>query len=177
MSSNDLVVASTVDVAIFRASRLRAFLMMFGVAGAAWFLIGAACMVLIGGVGLRPTAGDLVPLVLSTTGYATTVAALFVLVTWRRLPWVRVSAAELALSATGRDVVVLPWSDVESVALRRYGPLTQLVVTPAAGRAAPAADPGRTAGGRGVVIVDVAALHPAPATLLAEIRRAATARS
>ena len=176
MSSNDLVVASTVDVATFRASRLRAFLMMFNVAGAAWFLVRAACMLLIGGVGLRPTAGDLVALVTGTMGYATTVATLFVLVTWRRLPWVRVSAGGLALSATGRDVVVLPWSDVESVGLRRYGPLTQLVVTPTAGRAAPAA-PDRTARRGGVVVVDVATLHPSPATLLAEIRGAATARS
>jgi hypothetical protein len=123
-------------------------------------------MVLIGGVGVRPTSADLLSLVVTTLGYATSVGAAFVLVTWRRRPWVRVSTAGLELSATGRGVVLVPWSQVDAVALHGYGPSTRLVVTPTEDFA--------TTTGTTAVVVDVATVRPSAATLLSEIDHAAT---
>lgn len=180
---------SVPEAVTFQPSRRRVFLTVCCLVGGAWLVVQLTVMLLVGGVGLGPTSSDVGWLLTGTVGLAVPVAGAFVALTRGRLPWVRTSAAGLELSVAGRDMVHLPWSRVESVALRRFGPFTELVVTPT-GDCAGEPDcpgepgcpgepdcPGAADMAPAAYVVDVAMLRPAPAALLAEIRRAATARS
>jgi hypothetical protein len=98
-------------------------------------------------------------------------------VAWNRLGWLHSSVHGIEFAATGRRAVSLPWSAVASVALRRAGPFTELVVVPSTTAAATVlAGSGRRPrtrrrGNELAYLVDVGLMSPGPATLLIELHR------
>jgi hypothetical protein len=96
----------------------------------------------------------------------------------RRQPgWVRSSAAGLELAASGRVPVFLPWQQVRSVAFRRRGPYTELVITPVDVTAAGyARGPGRAPrtrrrNGEQTFVVEAGLMTPGPAAMADELNR------
>ena len=104
-------------------------------------------------------------------------AAVILLLAWRRLGWLHSSMHGLDFAATGRKPVHLPWAGVAAVALRHRGPFTELVVTPVAedfatvGAAAARRPRMRRRGGEVSYLVDVGLMSPGPEVLLAELHR------
>lgn len=150
---------------------------MAGVAALSWVVINtcAAIIALLAGRGAaRP---QLLPLLVSAAVYAVVFGGVFLLVIRRHSAWVTVSDRGLELAGTGRDPVWLPWSCVEAVSLRWWGPFTELVVTPTDLEAAAVSRRGwskpRTVVRRGdrSFLVDTGLMQPGPAALLAEIHR------
>jgi hypothetical protein len=96
------------------------------------------------------------------------------LAAWRRLGWLHSSVHGLEFAATGRQAVRIPWSEVASVALRRRGVFTELVVTPAGpDRVTVVPGPGRRRPRMSgdAYVVDVGLMSPGPDVLLAELHR------
>jgi hypothetical protein len=150
---------------------------MAWIAALAWFVTRGTVLLLAAGIGVPPTTGDAVSLVLTSLAYAVIVAGVAGLVLWRRVSWVRTSAGGLECADLGRNPVFLSWSAIESVALQRVGPFTELVVTPTASATQVVASPAdrpprwRRRAVRPAFVIDAGTLRPAPAALLAEITR------
>ena len=150
---------------------------MAGVAALSWVVINS-CAEIIGLLAGRGAARpELMPLLVSAAVYAVVFGGVFLLVVRRHPAWVTVSDQGLELAGTGRDPVSLPWSSVEAVSLRWWGPFTELVVTPTDLDAAAVSRHGwskpRTVvrSGDRSFLVDTGLMQPGPAALLAEIHR------
>ncbi|MEV4642600.1 hypothetical protein AB0J80_35175 [Actinoplanes sp. NPDC049548] len=146
--------------------------------------LGCALIVLLVvlGLGIRPTASDLVTAVEALLIVPVVAAGLIVLVAWNRFGWLKSSVRGLEFGATGRRGVHVPWSAVASVGLRRWGPFTELVITPSATSAVtelpgPGRRPRMLRRDSGpAFVVDVGLMSPGPDVLLAELHRRIPAR-
>jgi hypothetical protein len=133
-------------------------------------------------IGVRPTASGLVTALEVLLIVPVVAAGLIVLVAWNRFGWLKSSMKGLEFGATGRRGVHLPWEAVASVALRRWGPFTELVITPAAMSAVTELPgPGRRPrvlrrDSGPAFVVDVGLMSPGPDVLLAELHRRIPAR-
>lgn len=128
-------------------------------------------------LGVRHSAADFVVIAESLLVTPVVAAGVVILVAWRRLGWLKSSMHGLEFAATGRRGVHLPWSAVASVGLRRWGPFTELVVTPTSmTEVTELPEPGRRprtvrrdAGP--AFVIDVGLMSPGPNVLLAELHR------
>jgi hypothetical protein len=165
------------DATTFFQPRGLVFVTMLWVIALAWLACRALSVLVLLAFGTRPTAGDIVTIAESLLVVPAVAASVIILVAWRRLGWLKSSVRGLDFAATGRRGVHLPWPAVASVGLRRWGPFTELVVTPA-DMAAVTALPGpgraprvlRRAAGS-AFLIDVGLMSPGPRTLLAELHR------
>lgn len=132
--------------------------------------------------GVRPTAAGLVTVLEALLIGPVVAAAVIVLVAWNRFGWLKSSMQGLEFGATGRRGVHVPWPAVASVALRRWGPFTELVITPTAMNAVTELPgPGRRPrvlrrDSGPAFVVDVGLMSPGPDVLLAELHRRIPAR-
>jgi hypothetical protein len=173
----DQVLGPADDTVTFFQPRAMVYVTMLWVIAAVW----AVCLgldVLIGlAAGSPPTAGDLVTIMELALIVPVVLAALILLVAWRRLGWLHSSMHGLDFAATGRKSVHLPWAGVATVSLRNRGPFRELVVTPVAEDFATVGQgPGRRPrmrrrGGEVAYLVDVGLMSPGPEVLLAELHR------
>lgn len=161
------------DATTFFQPRGMVFVTMLWVIAAGW----AVCMALFLGVrallGGAPTAADIVWIAESLLIVPVVLASLVLLLAWNRLGWLKSSVLGLEFGATGRRGVHLPWRAVASVGLRRWGPFTELVITPTTlDEVRELAGPGRRPrlAGR-AFLLDVGLMSPGPGTLLAELHR------
>ncbi|BCJ56431.1 hypothetical protein Asp14428_79060 [Actinoplanes sp. NBRC 14428] len=133
-------------------------------------------------LGVRPTAGDLVRAVEALLIVPVAGAGLIVLAAWNRFGWLKSSIRGLEFGATGRRGVHLPWSAVAAVGLRRWGPFTELVITPSTMTAVtelpgPGRRPRLLRRDSGpAFLLDVGLMSPGPDVLLAELHRRIPAR-
>jgi hypothetical protein len=161
----------------FRITRRRMFVTMVGVAALSWVVINTFAGIIELLAGRGAAVPELMPLLVSAAVYAVVFGGIFLLVVRRHPAWVTVSDRGLELAGTGRDPVSLPWSAVEAVSLRWWGPFTELVVTPTDMEAATVSRHGwskpRTVVREGdrSFLVDSGLMQPGPAALLAEIHR------
>jgi len=114
------------DAVLFRSSPARTFVMLFVTLLVTCLVSAPLVSVFVGHLGDSR---------LSTSVQAVVIAALaaggYVLSSRAALAtWVRISAGGLELAAQGSDPVLLAWSDVRSVVIRRTGMRTVLDVTP-----------------------------------------------
>jgi hypothetical protein len=171
------VLGPTDDTVTFIQPRGMVFVTMLWVIAAAWAVCRGLFLLILLAFGIRPTADDITTVAESLLLVPAVGACVVILVAWNRLGWLHSSVHGIEFAATGRRAVSLPWSAVASVGLRHAGPFTELVVIPAAGRAATILPgPGRRPRmrRRGVEIaylVDVGLMSPGPRTLLAELHR------
>jgi hypothetical protein len=165
------------DATTFFQPRAEVFVTMLWVCAAVWFVcrgLSVAVGVLLGDI---PTIDDLIGIAESLLIVPVVVASLVMLVAWNRFGWMKSSVYGLEFAATGRRGVHLRWSAVASVGLRRWGPFTELVLTPT-DMAEVTELPGRGRRPRilrrasgPAFLIDVGLMSPGPATLLAELHR------
>jgi hypothetical protein len=120
------VLAPAEDAVLFRSSPVRTFTAMVAVVVVAYLAVSPLVNLLLGEAGdpwwTAPVQAAVVGLV---------VASAFALSARSSITtWVRVSAAGLELAAQGSDPVLLTWTDIRSVVVRRAGMRTVLDVTP-----------------------------------------------
>jgi hypothetical protein len=165
------------DATTFIQPRGEVFVTMLWVCAAVWFLcrgVSVLVQVLLGDV---PTIGELVVVAESLLIVPVVTASLVMLLAWNRLGWLKSSVYGLEFAATGRRGVHLRWASVASVGLRRWGPFTELVVTPTSmadvtelsGRGRRPRVLRRESGS--AFLIDVGMMSPGPETLLAELHR------
>jgi len=150
---------------------------MLWVIAPAWLICRGLAMLCLLALGIRPAVSDLASIAESLLVVPVVAASVVILVVWRRLGWLKSSMRGLEFAATGRRGVHVPWSAIASVGLRRRGPFTELVVTPA-DMASVTELPGpgrrprvlRRATGP-AFLIDVGLMSPGPETLLAELHR------
>ncbi|MEV4345675.1 hypothetical protein AB0J83_14485 [Actinoplanes sp. NPDC049596] len=177
MAHIDEVLGPDDDTLTFFQPRANVYVTMLWVVAAVWVTTLALFAALRAALGDTPTAGDLVRYVELALIVPVVVSALIMLLAWRRLGWLHTSMRGLDFAATGRRPVHLPWSGVDTVALRYRGPFTELIVTPVDGEfAQELAGPGRAPrtrrrNGRTAYLVDVGLMSPGPEVLLAELHR------
>jgi hypothetical protein len=173
----DQVLGPADDTVTFFQPRALVYVTMLWVVAAVW----AACLVLFVllrlALGDPPVAGDIGPYAELALIVPVIVAALVLLVAWRRLGWLHSSVHGLDFAATGRKPVHIPWSGVAAVGLRHRGPFTELVVTPIEADFATVLEGlgrrprTRRRGGEIAYLVDVGLMSPGPDVLLAELHR------
>lgn len=165
------------DATTFFQPRGQVFVTMLWLSAAVWFLcrgLSVLVQVLLGG---RPAIGDLVTIAESLLIVPVVTASVIMLLVWNRLGWMKSSVYGLEFAATGRRGVHLRWASIAAVGLRRWGPFTELVVTPTDPAAAtelpgPGRRPRMLRRRSGpVFLIDVGLMSPGPATLLAELHR------
>lgn len=165
------------DATTFFQPRGQVFVTMLWVCAAVWFLCRGLSVLVQVLLGDPPAIGDLVPVAESLLIVPVVAASLVMLAAWNRLGWMKSSVYGLEFAATGRRGVHLRWASVASVGLRRWGPFTELVVTPT-DMAAVTELPGpgrrprvlrRESGS--AFLIDVGLMSPGPETLLAELHR------
>ncbi|GAA4610075.1 hypothetical protein BJY16_007658 [Actinoplanes octamycinicus] len=171
MAIVDLIRVPAGDAVTFRLRRSRLWLRMVLI------FVPMFLLVRLTTIGLSLDAwdfpGTVIWVLLTAIGGATGT----VLGAGRNLGWIRASAVGLEFAATRREPVFLPWSAVQSVALRFTGPLTELLVTPTNLNAATVAAVSawsprvRRRSGAAAFIVDVGLMRPGPSALLAELNR------
>ncbi|MFI7540594.1 hypothetical protein [Actinoplanes sp. NPDC049599] len=165
------------DATTFFQPRAEVFVTMLWVCAAVWLLCRGLSVLIQVLLGDPFTVGDLVAVAESLLIVPVVTASVVLLIAWRRLGWMKSSVHGLEFAATGRRGVHLRWSSIASVGLRRWGPFTELVVTPT-DMAAVTELPGpgrrprvlRRESGSAFVI-DVGMMSPGPETLLAELHR------
>lgn len=161
------------DATIFFQPRGMVFVTVLWVTAIAWAVVRGLWLLVAFLMGVRPEASDIVPIVESLIVVPMVVAGVAILLAWRRLGWLHSSVHGVDFAATGRRGVHIPWSAVASVALRRRGVFTELVVTPTspdAVRELPG--PGRRPRRAGdAYVVDIGLMSPGPDTVLAELHR------
>ena len=142
------------------------------------FLVARGLSLLVSlALGMRPSPADLVTIAESLLIVPVVTAGIVILVAWNRLGWLKSSMRGLEFAATGRRGVHLPWSAVASVGLRRWGPFTELVVTPASTTQVtelpgPGRRPRTVRRDAGIAyVIDVGLMSPGPDVLLAELHR------
>jgi hypothetical protein len=173
----DQVLGPADDTVTFFQPRAMVYVTMLWVVAAVW----AACLVLFVlvrvALGDPPAAGDIGTYFELALIVPVVVAALVLLVAWRRFGWLHSSLHGLDFAATGRRTVHIPWSGVAAVGLRHRGPFTELVVTPIEADFATVLDGTgrrprtRRRGGEIAYLVDVGLMSPGPDVLLAELHR------
>jgi len=165
------------DATTFFQPRGLVFVTMLWVIALAWLLCRGLAILFLLTLGVRPAASDLAGIAESLLVVPVVAASAVILIVWRRLGWLKSSMRGLEFAATGRRGVHVPWSAIASVGLRRWGPFTELVVTPT-DQAAVTELPGpgrrprvlRRATGP-AFLIDVGLMSPGPETLLAELHR------
>jgi hypothetical protein len=165
------------DATTFFQPRGMVFVTMLWVIAAVWLLCLGLFMALRTLLGLPPHPGDIVWIVESLLIVPVALSALILLTTWNRLGWLKSSVLGIDFGATGRRGVHLAWPAVASVGLRRWGPFTELVITPTSPDAVKnLPGPGRRPRllrrpGNPAYLLDVGLMSPGPETLLAELHR------
>ncbi|GGQ63384.1 hypothetical protein [Couchioplanes azureus] len=165
------------DATTFFQPRAMVFVTMLWVIALGWLACGVLVLLGAYALGARPAVGDLVLALESVLIGPPVVAGTILLLAWRRLGWLKSSVRGLEFGATGRRGVHLPWRAVASVGLRRWGPFTELVITPTSLRdVTELPGPGRRPrmlrrDGGPAFVVDVGLMSPGPQTLLAELHR------
>ncbi|MGX6603776.1 hypothetical protein ACWKSP_16765 [Micromonosporaceae bacterium Da 78-11] len=166
----------------FFQPRAMVYVTMLWVIAAVWVVCLALFVLLRLALGDAPSADDAVTYIECALIVPAVLAALVLLVAWRRFGWLHSSLHGLDFAATGRKPVHLPWAGIATVALRHKGPFTELVVTPIDDDFAVIGDgPGRRPrtinrrtgrhGGDTAYLVDVGLMSPGPEVLLAELHR------
>ena len=114
------------DAVLFRSSPLRTFAAVFAILIVSYVSVSPLVALIVAGGGTSWSSTALQAVVIGAVAagaYAySSRAALDT--------WVRVSAAGLELAAQGSDPILLAWSDIDSVVVRRVGLRTVLDVTP-----------------------------------------------
>ncbi|GAA2602000.1 hypothetical protein GCM10010435_96640 [Winogradskya consettensis] len=165
------------DATTFFQPRGMVFVTMLWVIALVWLLCRGLYVLLLLALGIRPTAADIVTIAESLLVVPVVAAGLIVLVAWNRFGWLKSSMKGLEFGATGRRGVHLPWSAIASVGLRRWGPFTELVITPTTMTAVtelpgPGRRPRTLRRESGpAFLLDVGLMSPGPTTLLAELHR------
>ncbi len=173
----DQVLGPSDDTASFIQPRATFYVTVLWVVAAVWAAMLAFYLVFSVVFGARPDAGDIVVYAEIALIVPVIVAAVVLLVFYRRLGWLHTSVHGIDFAATGRKAVHLPWSGIASVGLHGWGPFTELVVTPiGADYAQVIAGPGfaprtRRRGEERSYVVDVGLMSPGPDVLLAELHR------
>jgi hypothetical protein len=165
------------DATTFFQPRGLVFVTMLWVIALVWLPCRALAVLVLLAFGTRPAADDLVAIAESLLVVPVVAASVLILVVWRRLGWLKCATHGLEFAATGRRGVHLPWAAIASVGLRRWGPFTELVVTPT-DPAAVTELPGpgqrprvlRRAAGP-AFLIDVGLMSPGPKTLIEELHR------
>ncbi|GID92573.1 hypothetical protein ACFQFC_39730 [Amorphoplanes digitatis] len=165
------------DATTFFQPRALVFVTMLWVIALVWLLVTVLYGAVVYVTGIELKSGDILIMVESVLIVPTVTAGLIMLITWQRLGWLKSSVYGLEFAATGRRGVHLQWSSIASVGLRRWGPFTELVVTPTdmaavtelreRGRAPRVLR--RDAGS--AFLIDVGLMSPGPRTLIAELHR------
>jgi hypothetical protein len=173
----DQVLGPADDTVTFFQPRAMVYVTMLWVIAAVWIV----CLGLYAGVRLAlgdtPSVNEIITYAELALIVPPVLAGLILLLAWRRLGWLHSSMHGIDFAATGRRPVHLPWAGVGTVSLQRWGPFTELVVTPADADFAVEGDgPGRRPrtrrrGGETAYLVDVGLMSPGPAVLLAELHR------
>ena len=177
MAHIDQVLGPADDTVTFFQPRAMVYVTMLWVVAAVWVVCLGLFVLVRLAFGDAPAAADIGTYAQVALIVPAVLAALVLLVAWRRLGWLHSSVHGLDFAATGRKPVHLPWSGVAAVGLRHRGPFTELVVTPVAADFATVGDgPGRRPRtrrrGRDVAyVVDVGLMSPGPDVLLAELHR------
>ncbi|GIE95125.1 hypothetical protein [Paractinoplanes rishiriensis] len=177
MAHIDQVLGPADDTVTFFQPRAMVYVTMLWVIAAVWSVCLVLHLLIRLVMGYPPTAGDLVTSLELALIVPVVLAALILLVAWRRLGWLHSSMHGLDFAATGRKPVHLPWAGVATVSLRHWGPFRELVVTPVAEDFATIGDgPGRRPrmrrrGGEVAYLVDVGLMSPGPDVLIAELHR------
>ncbi len=165
------------DATTFFQPRGMVFVTMLWVIALVWFLCLGLYVLVRVLLGDHPTIGDVVWMVESLLVVPAVTAGLVMLLAWNRLGWLKSSVLGIDFGATGRRGIHVPWPAVASVALRRWGPFTELVIVPAALESVTELPgPGRRPrmthrDGRPAFLVDVGLMSPGKETLLAELHR------
>ena len=173
----DQILGPADDTVSFFQPRAMVYVTMLWVIAAVWVTALALHILLRFAIGDAPTADAVVTYLEAALIVPVVLAAVILLLAWRRLGWLHSSMHGLDFAATGRKPVHLPWAGVAAVALRHWGPFTELVVTPVAEDfatigAAPGRRPRlRRRGGEVSYLVDVGLMSPGPEVLLAELHR------
>jgi len=173
----DQVLGPADDTVTFFQPRAMVYVTMLWVTAAVWVICLALHILLRLAIGDTLTGADIVTYAEFALRVPAAVAAAILVVAWRRLGWLHSSMHGLDFAATGRKPVHLPWAGVATVALRHWGPFTELVVTPVADDFATIGDaPGRRPrmrrrAGEVAYLVDVGLMSPGPKVLLAELHR------
>lgn len=177
MAHIDQVLGPADDTVTFFQPRAMVYVTMLWVVAAVWVVCLGLFVLVRFAFGVAPTAGDIVTYAEFALIVPAVLAAVVLLVAWRRLGWLHSSVHGLDFAATGRKPVHLPWSGVAAVGLRHRGPFAELVVTPIAADFATVGDgPGRRPrtrrrGSEVAYVVDVGLMSPGPGVLLAELHR------
>ena len=177
MAHIDQVLGPADDTVTFFQPRAMVYVTMLWVIAAVWTVCLGLLLILRVMIGRPPAAGEVVPTLELALVVPVVLAALILLLAWRRFGWLHSSMRGLDFAATGRKSVHLPWAGVATVSLRHRGPFTELVVTPIAEDFATIGDaPGRRPrmrrrGGEVAYLVDVGLMSPGPAVLIAELHR------
>ncbi len=173
----DEVLGPADDTVTFFQPRAMVFVTMLWVIAAVWVTALALHLLIRYAIGDAPSSNAIVTYLEAALIVPVVLAALILLLAWQRLGWLHSSMHGLDFAATGRKPVHLPWAGVATVALRRWGPFTELVITPVAEDFATIGDaPGRRPrlrrrGGEVSYLVDVGLMSPGPEVLLAELHR------
>ena len=173
----DQVLGPADDTVTFFHPRAMVYVTMLWVIAAVWVVCLALFLLLRMALGDPPSGGDISTYIETALVVPAVAAAVVLLAAWKRFGWLHSSVHGLDFAATGRKPVHLPWSGIAAVALRRSGPFTELVVTPADdGFAVVGDEPGRRPRTRGrgnelSYLVDVGLMSPGPDVLLAELHR------
>ena len=173
MAHIDQVLGPDDDTVTFFQPRAMVFVTMLWVIAAVWALALVLFTLIRMVLGDAPTPDDVVLTLEIALIVPVVLAAAILLAAWGRLGWLHSSMHGLDFAATGRRPVHLPWAGVGTVALRGWGPFTELMVTPLADDFAVHPDaPGRRPRKRGdAYLVDVGLMSPGPEVLLAELHR------
>jgi hypothetical protein len=165
------------DATTFFQPRAQVFVTMLWVCAAVFFVCRGLAVLVQVLLGDAPTIGELVGIAESLLVVPVVTASVVMLIVWNRLGWMKSSVYGLEFAATGRRGVHLRWASIASVGLRRWGPFTELVVTPT-DMAAVTELPGSGRRPRvlhresaSAFLIDVGLMSPGPGTLLAELHR------
>ena len=165
------------DATTFFQPRAEVFVTMLWVSAAVFAVCRGLSVLVQVLLGDPPTVDDLIGVAESLLIVPVVTAGVVILLAWNRLGWMKSSVYGLEFAATGRRGVHLRWASIASVGLRRWGPFTELVVTPT-DMAAVTELPGpgrrprvlrRETGS--AFLIDVGMMSPGPETLLAELHR------
>ena len=164
---------SAEETAYFIQPRAQVFVTWLWVIGLTFALCRGLYVLVLLAFGVPPSVDDLAGTIESLLIVPAVGAGLCMLVSWRRLGWLHSSVYGLEFAATGRRSVSMPWGAVATVALRRRGVFTELVVTPTGpGAVTVGAGPGRRPRTSGdAYVVDVGLMSPGPEVLLKELHR------
>jgi hypothetical protein len=114
------------DAVLFRSSPLRTFAAVFAILIVSYVAVSPLVALIVGGTGTSWGSTALQAVVIGAL-----VAGAYAYSSRAALEtWVRISEAGLELAAQGSDPILLAWSDIDRVVVRRVGLRTMLDVTP-----------------------------------------------